>query len=59
MCVVVVVVEEGEVGGDKPNHVAIDSFRSVPQESWSSTASSGKANDWRNRRRVALDLFSN
>ena len=26
---------------------------------WSSTASSGKANDWRNRARVVLDLFSN
>ena len=26
---------------------------------WSSTASSGKANDWRTRERVVLDLFSN
>ena len=26
---------------------------------WSSTASSGKANDWRTRARVVLDLFSN
>ena len=26
---------------------------------WSSTASSGKANDWRTRKRVVLDLFSN
>ena len=28
-------------------------------DNWSSTASSGKANDWRNRQRVVLDLFSN
>ena len=26
---------------------------------WSSTASSSKANDWRTRERVVLDLFSN
>ena len=26
---------------------------------WNSTASSGKANDWRTRERVVLDLFSN
>ena len=26
---------------------------------WSSPASSGKANDWRTRERVVLDLFSN
>ena len=26
---------------------------------WSSTASSGKANDWRTRERVVLDLFAN
>ena len=32
MCVVVVVVEEGEGGGDKPNHVTTDSLRSVPQD---------------------------
>ena len=31
----------------------------VPQDKWSSTASSGKANDWRTRERVVLDLFSN
>ena len=28
----VVVVEEGERGGDKPNHVPTDSLRSVPQD---------------------------
>ena len=33
--------------------------RSFPQESWSSTASPGKANDWRNQERVVLNLFSN
>ena len=31
-CVVVVVVEEGEEGGDKPNHVTTDSLRSVPHD---------------------------
>ena len=30
-----------------------------PQDNWSLTASSGKANDWRNREHVVLDLFSN
>ena len=29
------------------------------KKKWSSTASSGKANDWRTRERVVLDLFSN
>ena len=32
MSVVVVVVEEGEEGGDIPNHVKTDSIRSVPQD---------------------------
>ena len=39
--------------------VCANSLRSVPQDNWSSTASSGKANDWRTRERVVLDLFSN
>ena len=30
-----------------------------PQDNWSFTASSGKANGWRNREHVVLDLFSN
>ena len=30
---------------DKSNHLTADSFRSVPQDNWSLTASSGKAND--------------
>ena len=30
--VVVDVVEEGDRGGDKPNHVTTDSLRSVPQD---------------------------
>ena len=34
-------------------------LRSVSQNNWSLTASSGKANDWRNREHVVLDLFSN
>ena len=29
------------------------------QDNWSLTASLGKANDWRNREHVVLDLFSN
>ena len=29
------------------------------QESWRRTALSGRANDWRNREHVVLDLFSN
>ena len=33
--------------------------RSFPQESWSTTALSGTANDRRNREHVVLDLFSN
>ena len=28
-----ILVEEGEEGGDKPNHVTTDSLRSVPQDS--------------------------
>ena len=36
-----------------------DTHRSFPQESWSTTALSGTANDRRNRERVVLDLFSN
>ena len=59
MCVVVVVVEEGEGRGDKPNHVTTDSLRSVLLDCWNWTALSGTANDWRNRGHVALDLFSN
>ena len=35
------------------------SLQRLRQDDWSLTASSGKANDWRNRQRVALDLFSN
>ena len=34
-------------------------LRSFPQHCWSSAASSGWANVWKNRQRVALDLFSN
>ena len=30
-----------------------------PQDNWSLTALLGKANDWRNREHVVLDLFSN
>ena len=49
----VVVMVGGWVG------VVLVVHRSIPQDNWSSTASSGKANDWRNRARVFLDLFSN
>ena len=44
---------------DKPNHLTVGSLQRFPQENWSLTASSGKANDQRNRERVVLDLFSN
>ena len=30
---------------DKPNHLTADSLRSFPQDNWSSTALTGKAND--------------
>ena len=43
------------VGMDQPNNLEA----CFPQDNWSSTGSSGKANDWRNRARVVLDLFSN
>ena len=42
----------------KPNHLTAGSLRSFPQDNRSSTASSGKANDWRNRENVVFDLFS-
>ena len=35
------------------------SLQRFHQDNWSSTASPGKANDWRSRERVVLDLFSN
>ncbi len=44
---------------DQSNHPVADSLRSFPQDSWSCTALSGKANDSRNRERVLLHLFSN
>ena len=39
--------------------VLIPSAVSPQDKKWSSTASSGKVNDWRTRERVVLDLFSN
>ena len=44
---------------DKPNHLTADSLQRLPQNNWSSTGTSGDANDWRNREHVVLDLFSN
>ena len=44
---------------DKPNHLTAGSLQRFPQDNWSPTASSGKANDWRNREHVVLDQFSN
>ena len=61
----VLCVWEGEEGGSGGGDggwmgvVFVVPSRSVPQDNWSSTASSGKANDWRNRARVVLNLFSN
>ena len=34
------------------------SLQRVPQNNWSSTASPGEENDWRNREHVVLDRFS-
>ena len=42
---------------DKSNHRVADSS-SVPQESWSGTTLSGKANDWRIGEHVLLNQFS-
>ena len=44
---------------DKPNHLTAGSLQRFPQDNWSPTASSIKANNWRNRKHVVLDLFSN
>ena len=44
---------------DKSNHLTAGSLQSFPQDNWSLTALLGKANDWRNREHVVLDLFSN
>ena len=44
---------------EKGSERLIEPSRSFPQYSWSSTASSGKASDWRNRQDVFLDLCSN
>ena len=38
----------------EPNHLKADSFRSFPQDNWTSTALSGKANDLRTRERVVV-----
>ena len=46
------------VAKDKSNHPVAGSLRGVPHESWSWTTLSGEANDWRNRRHVVLNLFS-
>ena len=51
--------EEKENWIDKSNHLVADSRQSFPPYCWNWTVLSGKANDWRNRRRVVLDLFSN
>ena len=60
LCVCVGEEEEGSGGGGgcvccvcrsldavKGANLTADSLRSVPQDHWSSTASSGKANDWK------------
>ena len=40
-------------------YLVAGSLRNVPQENWSWITLSGKANDWRNRKRFVLNLFSN
>ena len=62
--VVVVVVEGGEEEGGREGGRRRETNRTIwakvfPLDNWSSTASSGRANDWRNREHVVLDLFSN
>ena len=42
------------VAKDKSNHPVADSFRNLPQESWSRATFSGKANDPRNREHVCV-----
>ena len=42
------------VARDKSNQPVADSLRSLPQESWSWSTLSGKANDWRNREHVSV-----
>ena len=39
-------------------HLTVDSVRFLSQETWSRTASPGKANDWRNREHAVFDLIS-
>ena len=43
----------------KPNHLTPGSLTRFPLDNWSLTASSGKVNDWENRKHVVLNLFSN
>ena len=45
--------------GLKGANLTADSLRSVPQDILELTSSSVKANDWRTREHVVLDLFSN
>ena len=54
LCVVCVVCR---VMGDVGCGMSVVGARSFPQESWSSTASSGEVNDWRKRKHVVLSLF--
>ena len=44
---------------DKSNHLTAGSLPTFLHNNWNLTALSGKANDWRNREHVVLDLFSN
>ena len=43
---------------DKPSHLTAGSLQHFLRIT-GATASSGKANDWRNREHVVLDFFSN
>ena len=40
---------------EKGTNLTAGSLQRLPQDNWSLTASSGKANDWRTRQRVVLD----
>ena len=44
---------------EKGSNLTAGSIQRFSQDNWSLTASSDKANSWRNREHVVLDLFSN
>ena len=49
----------GERAMDKLNHLTAGYLQRFPQDNWSPTTSSGKANGWRTREQEVLVPFSN